>query len=119
MKIPTIKTSEDKFYLQLISIINPFLWNLSNKQIKFYSLILKEYNSLKKETPLTHKELSDEILKNPLEFAKKYNINKNVLNRFINDLIEKGLIKDNILIELFCFNKDNDNELIFKWEVNG
>ena len=44
IKIPTINTNKEKFYLQYLTILNPVLFKLAAKELELFALFIAQYN---------------------------------------------------------------------------
>ena len=125
MKVPTITTNKQKYFLQYLTIINPILLRLSPMQLKVFAGILYWNNELKQH-PI---DLRNRIL---FSSATKKVIRESIIegdkvmgegnfNNLIKELRRKKLINgkgsETILNNIFAIYPDKDLTLTINWKI--
>jgi len=120
MKIPVIKCSKIKFYLQFLYLFNNFKFRLSDNGMKLLSRILCMYDDYRQNHlgvghDVVSNKVMDEISLKLIQ--EELGWKKNVMNRYMNELEDKGVVVDGKLVEYVCLDSKRGSELVISWEV--
>lgn len=120
MIVPCFKVSKERFYLQFLNVFNMFKFRLSDNGLLLLSNILVIYDDYKQSNPMVnHDVISNKVLNEDVLNGIMIDLGwkKNVMNRYMNELENKGVIVDGKLVKYVCLDSKKDPNLVLSWEV--
>jgi hypothetical protein len=130
MKIPTIPTNKQRFFLQYLTLVNPIGLHLSPMQLKVLAgLLYFNYEYRMHSLELRNKLLSSAATKKSVRdfINKEYMsvdgvpISEGNFNNLMKELRKKGIVegkgKDIIIKTSLLIYPDKDNTLTINWNI--
>ena len=130
MKIPTIPTNKQRYFLQYLTIINPIVLRLSPMQLKVLAgLLYFNYEYRMHSVELRNKLLSSAATKKSVrDFINESYMDKESVpisegnfNNLMKELRKKKIVvgkgKDIVINPVYLISPEKDTNLTINWEV--